>query len=254
MEKEEIERRSAEDLNTAENIRSGLEHKLEAATDALGAAEARLTSLEAELNAAKKAQVSEQQPKAGKAATAAGRHAGGDSGSGYDEASSSAAKEGGGQGRAADCSVADTPGSDPVSQDGVRGQERRPQKSETVAAPAETGEGRAELGRPQEAVTTAIAAATQEIESSDDRLSVLEREASKEGERSQALPETPLDGAQRQVEQEERRNGLRMRYSRVPFAWSETCGGRPYNNLRYPCPTTVLAHARECLGSSLNIA
>ncbi|CAM9186817.1 unnamed protein product [Ectocarpus sp. 4 AP-2014] len=199
MEKEEIERRSAEDLNTAETIRSGLEHKLQAATDALGKAEARLISLEAELDAAKKAQVSEQQPKAGKAATAAGRHAGGDSGSGYDQASSSAAKEGGGQGRAADCSVADTPGSDPVSQIGVRGQERRPKKSETVAAPAETGEGRAELGRPQEAGATAIAAATQEIESSDDRISVLEREVSKEGGRSQALPETPLDRAQLQA-------------------------------------------------------
>ncbi|CBN80172.1 hypothetical protein Esi_0116_0046 [Ectocarpus siliculosus] len=199
MEKEEIERRSAEDLNTAETIRSGLEHKLEAATNALGPAEARLISLEAELDAAKKVQVSEQQPTAGKAATAAGRHAGGDNGSDHDEASSSAAKEGSGQGRAADCSVADTPGSDPVSQDGVRGQERRPQKSETDAAPAETGEGRAELGRPQEAGTTAIAAATQEIESSDDRISVLERQVSKEGGRSQALPETPLDGAQRQA-------------------------------------------------------
>ncbi|CAN0055769.1 unnamed protein product [Ectocarpus sp. 12 AP-2014] len=199
MEKQEIERRSAEDLNTAETIRSGLEHKLEAATDALGAAEARLISLEAELDAAKKVQVSEQQPKAGKEAPGAGRHAGGDSGNGHDEASSSAAKEEGGQGRVADCSVADTPGSNPVSQDGVRGQERRPQKSETVAAPAKTGEGRAELGRPQEAGTTAIAAATQGIESSDDRISVLEREVSKEGGRSQALPETPLDGAQRQA-------------------------------------------------------
>ncbi|CAM9932857.1 unnamed protein product [Ectocarpus sp. 6 AP-2014] len=199
MEKEQIERRFAEDLNTAEILRSGLEHKLEVATDALGPAEARLISLEAELDAAKKAQVSEQQPTAGKAATAAGRHAGGDSGSDHDEASSSAAKEGSGQGRAADCSVADTPGSDPVSQDSVRGQERRPQKSETDAAPAETGEGRAELGHPQEAGTTAIAAATQDIESSDDRISVLETQVSKEGGRSQALPETPLDGAQRQA-------------------------------------------------------
>ncbi|CAM9229753.1 unnamed protein product, partial [Ectocarpus sp. 12 AP-2014] len=100
---------------------------------------------------------------------------------------------------AADCSVADTPGSDRVSQDGVRGQKRRPQKSETVEAPAETGEGRAELGRLQEAGTTAIAVSTQGIESSDDRISVLEREVSKEGGRSQALPETPLDGAQRQA-------------------------------------------------------
>lgn len=195
MEKDEIERRSAEDLKAAETIRSGLEHKLQAATDALGAAETRLNSLEAELDVANKTRVSEQQPKTGEEATAVGGHAGGDSGSGYDEASSSASKEEGGQGRAADCSVADTPG----SADGVGGQERRPQKSETTVAPAETGGGRAELGRQQEAGNTAIAAATQEIEPSDDRISALEREVSKERERSQALAETRLDEAQRQV-------------------------------------------------------